>query len=377
MSTPDQPPFESLHRLIAQAVATHEAVAARLGINPTDLRCLGLIGHEPGLTPTRLAELTGLTTGAVTGVLDRLERAGFVRREPDPEDRRRLTVRVNPERMGELAEYFQPLIARAVELSADWTPKARRDLMRYLEGFADVLGVEAERLRAAARGGMVGDQYLAPVGDATHGRLLLATGAPRLTLGAAAFGQQVRVVAETAATRLRLVAGAESDQMLQASFEGPPPDVRGGDGTVTMRYRRRILDTRSRAVLAALNPAIPWSIEIDGGITDLEGDARGLRLASLEVHDGANHVDLRLPPPEGTSRFALHRGASSVVLRRPAGTAAMLRIFGGASRVRFDDRRFEPVDGEMRLESSGYDRSADRYEIEIAGGVSDLRVTAG
>jgi hypothetical protein len=109
----------------------------------------------------------------------------------------------------------------------------------------------------------------------------------------------------------------------------------------------------------------------------VEGDARKLRLASIEVRGGANHVDLRLPAPEGTSRFVLQGGASRVELRRPVGSAAMLRIFGGASRVRFDDRRFEPVDGELRLESAGYAGSADRYEIEIAGGVSDLRVLLG
>ena len=49
------------------------------------------------MTPSRLAELSGLTSGAVTGVLDRLERAGFVRRESDPTDRRSLLVRIDPE----------------------------------------------------------------------------------------------------------------------------------------------------------------------------------------------------------------------------------------------------------------------------------------
>ncbi|HVN12145.1 MAG TPA: MarR family transcriptional regulator, partial [Kineosporiaceae bacterium] len=61
--------------LIRQAVRTpayDEALAAQLGLNPTDLRCLELVGAEPGLTPGRLAELAGLTSGAITGVLDRL-----------------------------------------------------------------------------------------------------------------------------------------------------------------------------------------------------------------------------------------------------------------------------------------------------------------
>ena len=95
----------AIHALIAGSVATHEAVAERLGINSTDLRCLVLASTEPGLAPSRLAELAGLTTGAITGVLDRLERAGFVRREADPGDRRRLHVRVVVERLAELDVY--------------------------------------------------------------------------------------------------------------------------------------------------------------------------------------------------------------------------------------------------------------------------------
>jgi len=74
-------PADAVRRLIARSIAAHEAVAATLGINPTDLRCLQLIAEEPDLTPSRLAELSGLTSGAVTGVLDRLERERFVRRD--------------------------------------------------------------------------------------------------------------------------------------------------------------------------------------------------------------------------------------------------------------------------------------------------------
>ena len=83
---------DALRRLIAEAIGTHEVVAASLGLNATDLRCLELAGSEADMTPTRLAELSDLTSGAVTGVIDRLEGAGFVRRESDPGDRRRLLV---------------------------------------------------------------------------------------------------------------------------------------------------------------------------------------------------------------------------------------------------------------------------------------------
>jgi DNA-binding MarR family transcriptional regulator len=74
-----------------------DALAAeRIGVNETDLRCLNIIENSGGLTAGELADQSGLTAGAITGVLDRLERAGFARRASDPADRRRVRVEVTP-----------------------------------------------------------------------------------------------------------------------------------------------------------------------------------------------------------------------------------------------------------------------------------------
>jgi DNA-binding MarR family transcriptional regulator len=70
--------------------------AERLGVNDTDLHCLNIIENSRGLSAGDLAAQSGLTPGAVTGVIDRLERAGFARRVPDATDRRRVTVEVTP-----------------------------------------------------------------------------------------------------------------------------------------------------------------------------------------------------------------------------------------------------------------------------------------
>jgi DNA-binding MarR family transcriptional regulator len=70
--------------------------AKRLGVNETDLHCLNIIENAGGITAGTLAAEAGLTTGAVTGVIDRLERAGFARRVLDPGDRRRVKVEVTP-----------------------------------------------------------------------------------------------------------------------------------------------------------------------------------------------------------------------------------------------------------------------------------------
>jgi DNA-binding MarR family transcriptional regulator len=376
MSSANASLADALHALIAGSVATHEAVADRLGINPTDLRCLGLATSEPGLTPTRLAELAGLTTGAITGVLDRLERAGFVRREADPADRRRLRVQLVPDRLGELTAYYKPLIGRAVELSADLEPAARAQLAGYLETFATTLHDEAARLRVAARGGMVGATYTAPLGSLDHARLVYGSGAPRLAFGGSALGQQVRVVAETAASRLRFGGGgvASSDELIRATFAGPPPDVKIVDGVVTMRYSRRLLDARSRLADVALNPAVPWSIEVDGGVTDLDGDLRAVRLSGLDIRGGANHVRLRLGAPDGTARVTLDSGASAIRFDRPRGVAAALQVRGGVSRLRFDGRVVKTSGGNFRVQTKGFAVAPDRYEFELSGGASDLTI---
>src|SRR5215203_7135878 len=70
--------------------------AERLGVNRTDLHCLNIIENSGGLTAGQLAAEAGLTTGAVTGVIDRLERAGYARRTQDRADRRRVKVEVTP-----------------------------------------------------------------------------------------------------------------------------------------------------------------------------------------------------------------------------------------------------------------------------------------
>src|SRR5687767_15738873 len=86
-------------------------IAARAGITPTDLESLDLLRRLGPMTAGRLAELTGLTTGAITGMIDRLERRGYARREADPSDRRRVIVHADLERAG------QDLEALYVDLS--------------------------------------------------------------------------------------------------------------------------------------------------------------------------------------------------------------------------------------------------------------------
>jgi DNA-binding MarR family transcriptional regulator len=84
----------ALGQMDALSVLFSQAVADRAGINSTDLESLDLLRHQGPMTAGRLAALTGLTTGgAITALIDRLERLGYARRERDPADRRRVIVR--------------------------------------------------------------------------------------------------------------------------------------------------------------------------------------------------------------------------------------------------------------------------------------------
>ncbi len=113
-----------MDQYVALGIVGQQEVAQRLGLNVTDLTCLGHIlgAGETPLAAGELAERVDLTTGAVTGVLNRLERAGYARRRPDPADRRRVRVVPEPEAAARVVAVYQPFYDRLGALFADYTP---------------------------------------------------------------------------------------------------------------------------------------------------------------------------------------------------------------------------------------------------------------
>ncbi|XVV04365.1 MarR family winged helix-turn-helix transcriptional regulator [Actinosynnema sp. CA-248983] len=106
----------------------HHRVAERMGLSPTDEKCLDLAVRAEGpVTAGRIAELSGLSTGAVTGVIDRLEKAGYVRRVRDPHDRRKVLVEVTVADTGR----FEGARETLREVLAQFTPDEREVLDRY------------------------------------------------------------------------------------------------------------------------------------------------------------------------------------------------------------------------------------------------------
>jgi DNA-binding MarR family transcriptional regulator len=131
-----------------QTVLFHTAVAERLGLNPSDHKVADILSLEEGpVTPGRLAELTGLTTGAITGVLDRLASAGFVAREPDPADRRRIILRLLPERVPEVAAIFESIGARLRQLCSEYTTEELSLVLAFMEKSSELVRASADELR--------------------------------------------------------------------------------------------------------------------------------------------------------------------------------------------------------------------------------------
>ncbi len=124
-----------------------------------------------------------------------------------------------------------------------------------------------------------------------------------------------------------------------------------------------------------LSADVPWDIEIRGGMSDIRGELESLRLSSFTIAGGVSDIELSLGRPVGACPLRLDGGASHFVIRRPKDVGVRLAIRGGASHVALDDSFFGAVGGKLRMESIGYAESTDRYDVEIAGGVSHLRIS--
>jgi DNA-binding MarR family transcriptional regulator len=111
----------SLRALSTEIDRLDQAAADQYGLNRTDMRALDIVGQAGPLAPTALARRLGFTTGGVTSVLDRLERAGYIRRRPDPGDRRRQVVETTEATVTRDQEVFGDLIRSTGDLLASYT----------------------------------------------------------------------------------------------------------------------------------------------------------------------------------------------------------------------------------------------------------------
>src|SRR5215831_2399244 len=125
-----------------------QAAADRVGLNATDLNCLNILSFSGEMTAGELARETGLTTASITGVADRLEEAGFVTRERDPHDRRRVVVQINLERaMKDVAKIFAPMLGSWREMAARYSDDELRLIVDFYGRMEQVFRDHLVRLR--------------------------------------------------------------------------------------------------------------------------------------------------------------------------------------------------------------------------------------
>lgn len=144
-----------LGRELSNAVVFfHEAIAAHLGMSAAEWKCLGLLDQNGPSTAGRLAELSGFTTGAITGIVDRLERAGYVRRQPHPTDRR--SVIVHPLAVKDLQARVIPIfqsLGRAMEaVRSRYDQKQLASIAQFLGETTEALRSETAKLKRAKQG---------------------------------------------------------------------------------------------------------------------------------------------------------------------------------------------------------------------------------
>ena len=346
-----------LRQWTSLSVSLFRVAAARIEMTDTDIQVLDFLDLTGPSTAGQLADLTGLTTGAITRILDRLEKAELVRRERDPNDGRKVIVRLEKgkDETSKVHSILASLEKTWEEVALRYDDEQIAFLLEFLKYSNTRARKELAQLQQEAPVGE-GEIFSAPMEGQESGRLVVSCGISRLTVRA----------------------DEELTAFYQANFEGPVPGVKVKDGIVTIRYPRRLLGLGEKQGQAsvALNVAIPWRISIQGGAAEAIAELGGINLAGLEVKGGFNTIRLDLPTPTDRVPLRLAGGASEIIVRRPAGVAVRINFKGWASELAFDDQTFSVAGNISQLQSPGFDPTAPCYDIEITSYANRVIITS-
>ncbi len=160
-SSADQPATTAdLGEIVGRELSTaivvfHEAVGRKLGLSATERKILDVLQRTGPATAGQLAEHTGLTSGAITGIVNRLAHAGYVRRDANPADRRSVIVsrRASPRLDRVRPEIFGPLGQAITDLSAKYTQAELGAIATYLTGLTEILREQTQRITTSTRPG--------------------------------------------------------------------------------------------------------------------------------------------------------------------------------------------------------------------------------
>ena len=184
-------------------------------------------------------------------------------------------------------------------------------------------------------------------------------------------------------SNLDLMGGAPAEDLFYAQFSGLIPSVNTRLDRVVIRYRLAIVDWFRHALFGnrptgriSLNGSVPWEIDIQGGVSNLDADLQEISLRSFTLTGGVSQATILLPHPTGTVQIQVASGVSNLKIVRPKDVSTQLRVGGGASQLTFDDQHYSSIGGEIRLATPEYKTATDRYDIIVGGGVSNLVVRA-
>ncbi|MGG1659235.1 MarR family winged helix-turn-helix transcriptional regulator [Brevibacillus sp. NRS-1366] len=139
--------LQELRQNSARAVMFHQLISEKLGLNATDHKCLDFLNRTGPVTAGQLSQLTGLTTGAVTSVIDRLEEAGYVVRDKDPNDRRRVVVKAAPENATQISTLFDSVMQSTLKLMSQYSEQEMLVILAFIRQLNEMTLAEMNKMK--------------------------------------------------------------------------------------------------------------------------------------------------------------------------------------------------------------------------------------
>jgi DNA-binding MarR family transcriptional regulator len=330
-------------RALGGQMAWHtHAAALAAGIHPTDLEIMELLNQHGELTAGRLAELSGLTTGAITGVIDRLVASDHIERARDENDRRKVVVRKTVTNDTRMWEVYRPLTEALDELLAHYSPDQLSAIADYADRAANVIAQDAARLRSIA--------------DTEHDTL--ASGEPDNVPIAASL------VVERGLSKATVTVDPRATDLVVGQFWRTTPVLKRDAEQVTLTYRSSVFGSILMGARLSLHPAPRWTIDVIGGISYTSIDISTLVITGLRIDGGIKATTLKLGRPVGIVAVDLRGDIAEFEVTIPPNTAATIEVDGSVSRSAIDGK---PLATSAKLGRGK--QSRDRYEFRVVGDV--------
>lgn len=352
--------LREVKQLNGLAASFQRAAAARAEVNVTDLEVIDLLELGGPMTAGQLAELMGLTTGAITGMIDRMEKAGFLRRDRDPQDGRRVIVTLASDAtpLKKLASVLDGLRGRSEEIVAKHSDAQLTFLVDFLKERNAMSRLEVARLRAPST-----QDFTAPLAGVKHATLHI----------------------NADAADVFVAVGTRERSLCQATFEGAQPKVSVEGGAVSIGFPKQLrqllgpalgakLGLERRVARVQLSKAVAWEVSIRGAGSSLNIDLAGATVKRIEVEGAGSLLRVVLPKPSGVVTAKFSGGGSDISILRPAGVAVRAQLKGWGSGVAFDDEPMGEVGSGMRLNTPEHATARDVYEVDVSGSGSMVKI---